>query len=76
MTRWFWNIGLPMEWTLFVSDDDLWCSPVQNCRKFSAVLGQTSPKSSIFIRPAETPVFVIVVIVVIVVNWVKEGEII
>lgn len=30
-------------------------SPVQNCRKFSAVLGQMSAQSSILIRPAGCP---------------------
>ncbi len=30
-------------------------SPVQNCRKFSAVFGHTSAKSSIFMRPAAMP---------------------
>lgn len=30
-------------------------SPVQNCRKFSAVLGTTSGKSSILIRPRGSP---------------------
>lgn len=31
------------------------CSPVQNCLKFSQVLGQMSAKSSILIRPAGMP---------------------
>lgn len=31
------------------------CSPVQNCLKFSAVLGAMSAKSSILIRPAGMP---------------------
>lgn len=30
-------------------------SPIQNCRKFSAVLGTTSGKSSILIRPRGSP---------------------
>ncbi len=31
------------------------CSPVQNCRKFSAVFGATSANSSILMRPAGRP---------------------
>mmetsp|Transcript_177 Transcript_177/g.772 ORF Transcript_177/g.772 Transcript_177/m.772 type:complete len:218 (+) Transcript_177:3300-3953(+) len=31
------------------------CSPVQNCRKFSHVLGTTSPRSSMMILPAGSP---------------------
>jgi len=34
-------------------------SPVQNCRKFSAVLGTTSAKSSNFMRPSFSPTVLI-----------------
>lgn len=52
-TRWnllpLYPCGLPLEFLL---------SPVQNCRKFSAVRGVTSAKSSILMRPSGSPVVI------------------